>query len=174
MILVAAVVADAGGRRAAADPCGVDLAELRAHALEHVGLAPAATMARRARLSGLVPTVTVRGARGWSWDDPWNGPRDPDDAIARRDTFDLRLTWDLDRVVFDSVEPAIATGERSAARARLEIEDEVTVRYYRWRRAELDADDVDGPRERLAADEAFASLDALTGGWLSAHVPCRR
>ena len=67
----------------------------------------------------------------------------------------------------------MVTGERSAARARLELEDEVTTRYFRWRRAELEASDLPGPREQLAADEAFAALDGLTGGWLAARVGCR-
>ncbi len=158
---------------ARADPCGVVLPELRQRAVEHAGLATTPGLRRRARLAGLVPDVSVRASRGHAWDDPWTGPRDADDAIKRRDTFDLRLTWRLDRLVFDPVEPGVVTSERSAARARIEVEDEVTARYFRWRRAELEAEDLPGPREQLAADEAFAALDGLTGGWLAARVGCR-
>ena len=185
----------------------VQLAELRRRAVEHAGLAPTSGLRRRARLAGLVPDVSVRGGRGVAWDDPWTGVRASDDEIARRETYDLRLTWRLDRLVFDHVEPSVVAGERSAARARLELEDEVTARYFRWRRAELDlraaragdrgrdgdgdgddrgdgdGDDGDdgsgaragdGARLQLAADEAFASLDGLTGGWLTARQGCRR
>ena len=158
---------------ARADPCSVVLPELRRRALEHAGLASSPALRRRARLAGLVPDVSVRASRGHAWDDPWTGPREADDAIKRRDTVDLRLTGRLDRLVFDPVEPAVVTGERSAARARIELEDEVTTRYFRWRRAELEASDLPGPREQLAADEAFAALDGLTGGWLAARVGCR-
>ena len=156
------------------DGCGPTLAELRAEAIDHAGLAPMPALRRRARLAGLVPDVSVRAARGWSWDDPWTGARAADDAIARRDTVDVRLTWRLDRLIFDPIEPAVAVGERNAARARLEVEDEVVSRYFRWRRAELDAAELAGPREQLAAEEAFAALDGLTGGWLVARLPCRR
>lgn len=160
-------------RRAEADPCGMSLAELRARAVEHAGLAPSTGLARRARLAGLLPDVSLRAGRGWAWDDPWNGLREPDEGVARRDTVDVRLTWRLGRVLFDPAEPRVQAGERSAARARLDLEDEVTTRYFRWRRAVLDAEDIPGPREDLAAQEAFAALDALTGGWLAARMPCR-
>lgn len=166
-------VSGAGPHPAAADPCAVPLAELRAQAIDHAGLAAAPNLRRRARLAGLVPVVIMRASRGQSWDDPWMGPRQADDAIARRDTVDLRLSWRLDRLIFDPLEPAVIAGERSAARARLELEDDVTARYFRWRRAELEVAELPGPRERLAADEAFASLDGLTGGWLADHLGCR-
>ena len=156
------------------DGCGPTLAELRAAAIAHAGLATTPALRRRARLAGLVPDVSVRVARGWSWDDPWTGARAADDAIARRDTVDVRLTWRLDRLIFDPIEPAVAVGDRNAARARIELEDEVVSRYFRWRRAELDAAEGDGVRERLTADEAFAALDGLTGGGLAMPTRCRR
>lgn len=162
--------ADRGDR---ADPCAVGLPELRARAVAHAGLAAPPPSPRRARLAGLLPDVTLRASRGTAWDDPWLGPRPADDTIARRDAVEVRLTWRLDRLAYDPAEPTVAAGERSAARARLELEDEVTARYFRWRRAELDAADLAGPREQLAADEAFAALDGLTGGWLAAHLGCR-
>ena len=160
-------------RSATADPCAVALTELRARALAHAGLTSAGSDRRRARLAGLVPDVAVRASRGQSWDDPWIGPRPADDAIARRDTVEVRLIWRLDRLVFDPIEPTVAAGERSLARARLDLEDEVTTRYFRWRRAALEADELPGPRAELAAAEAFAALDGLTGGWLAAHLGCR-
>lgn len=160
--------------RAAAEPCAIDLRELRAHALEHAGLASAPALRRRARLAGLVPDLAVRAGRGWAWDDPWNGVRASDDAITRRETGDVRLTWHLDRLVFDPVEISVLGAERTTARARLELEDEVTARYFRWRRAELDAAASQGAREQLAAEEAFEALDAITGGWFADHVRCRR
>jgi hypothetical protein len=175
-VAMASVVATASGdvRRASADPCGLELGELRARAIAHAGLTSSPALRRRARLAGLVPQVSVRAARGWAWDDPWTGVRDPDDGVARRDNTDVRLTWRLDRLLFDPSEPSVLQGERGAARARLELEDEVTERYFRWRRAMLEADESGDVREALAAEEAFASLDAITGGWLTARTRCRR
>jgi outer membrane protein TolC len=175
MVLVAVPITVGDGvRRAWSDPCGVDLRELRARAIEHAGLADQPALRRRARLAGLLPQVSVRAARGWAWDDPWTGVRAADDGVARRDTLDVRLTWRLDRIVFDASESTALSGERSAARARRELEDDVTTRYFRWRRAYLEAAATDGEPERLAAEEAFASLDALTGGWFGERVGCER
>lgn len=166
--------ADLGSARG--DPCApsFELGELRARALDHAGLSASPNLRRRARLAGLVPDVAVRTSRTWAWDDPWTGARPADDEIARRDAFDVRLVWRLDRLVFDRAELSLVASERAAARARLDVEDQVTARYFRWRRAALDAEDTGGAREQLAAEEAFASLDALTGGWLATRARCRR
>lgn len=151
--------------------CPVTLAELRRAALAHGELTASGSARRRARLAALLPDVGVRAGRGQAWADPFAGPRAVDDDIARRESVDVRLSWQLDRLVFEPAEPALVASERAAARARLELEDEVTARYFRWRRAELDADELPGPRERLAADEAWAALDAVSGGALARRCP---
>lgn len=110
-------------------------------------------LARRARLAGLVPWVSVRTGRSTSW-------RDDDPSVGRSSVIDVRATWRLDRLVFEPRElqavALAATRQRERRRlARLVIEV-----YFRWARAEARARRQ--PRAAGRAAAAVAELDALT------------
>lgn len=138
--------------RARAEPGPHDL--VRA-AIRHAGLAgdPGRGLARRARWSGLAPWITVRATRdlGWSEDDTA--------AVDHGEVLEVRATWRLDRLVFDTSEVRALGLDGGRARARRELTREVLHLYYRRQR--LLADPAADPLE-LA--ELTALLDELTGG----------
>jgi hypothetical protein len=116
----------------------------------------------RARWSALVPIMTMRARDATAWSEvPRGGVIE---EVDRDQSLEVRLTWRLDRLVFDPAEPRLAESERRVRRARIELRQEVAAAYFRWRRA-LD----DG--EPIATAETHAHLDAFTGGWL-ARQPC--
>lgn len=117
---------------------------------------------RRARLAGLLPWVTLRGARALDWHDERYAV--VPEEVGNRVVFEARLSWRLDRLLYEPAEPRLAALERETARARAALEEEVTLLYFRWRRAELEA--TEAPERQLDADEAWALLDVRTGGRL--------
>jgi len=116
---------------------------------------------RRARLSGLVPWVTVRTTRDTSW-------QDQQSEVGHGTTVELRATWRLDRLLFDSRELQVAGIEASRRRERHRLAMRVIRAYFAWRRARTQArQTVDDDRLVSRVDEAAAELDALTDGWFS-------
>lgn len=118
----------------------------------------------RARWSAVVPIMTMRGRDATAWSEATGGR--VVEEVDRDQSLEVRLTWRLDRLVFDPAEPRLAESERRVRRARIALRQEVTAAYFRWRRALAD----DGG-EPTAVAEAYAHLDAFTGGWL-ARQPC--
>jgi hypothetical protein len=138
---------------------------------------------RRARLAGLIPSVTVRTGRDASWQS--------DDASVDHDmAIDVRATWRLDRLAFDGRELQVASIEAARRRERRDLARRVIRVYFTWQRAARsstyrgaagagddlapaspDASPGDGsgsrPSTRSRALEAAAELDALTDGWFS-------
>ncbi len=167
-------------------PCGSavgpTLSDLRRAARRHAGVDTVPRWRRRARLAALLPWMTVRGARALDWDDREYAPVPAE--VGNNLVFEARLTWRLDRLLYEPAEPRLDGVARDVARARGALDADVTVLYFRWRRAELAAradsttsadGTTDGTSEagkRLDADEAWALLDARTGGWL-AREGCR-
>ena len=131
----------------------------------------------RARAAGWLPEVRARGERRFgrseSLDLGGSGPApvgiDSDNVL----TYELRLTWDLSRIVFNPDEIAAQFQALRTADARREIESLVIRLYFERRRlkAELAAADSDdqsaGMRLELRIAEVEAELDALTGGAFS-------
>lgn len=117
---------------------------------------PAQGWLRRARVSGLVPWVTLRGARETRWAEP-----SPD--IGHTATYEIRATWRLDRLLYDGRELQIAGAEASRRRERRRLASRVIRSYFTWQRARNAA--LRHPRWASHADEAAAELDALTDGW---------
>lgn len=128
------------------------VADVVAAAYRAAGLdrAPGRALARRARLAGLVPYVSVRTVRDTSW-------RDGEHNVGRGLTYEVRASWRLDRLVFDGRELAAAGLEAARRRERRSLASQVIRSYFRWRRAARTGQD----------GEAAAELDALTDGWFS-------
>lgn len=111
------------------------------------------SFARRARLGGLVPWVTVRAGSRTSWQDD-----DPD--VGRGRALEARATWRLDRLVFDGRELQVAAMTAARRRERRRLATRVIKAYFTWRRATMAGSPV-------RAEESEAELDALTDGWFS-------
>jgi hypothetical protein len=139
---------------------GPAVAEVLAAAYRAAGLdrRPGRGWVRRARMAGLVPSVSVRTGRNTRW-------QDLDPGINRGTTIDARATWRLDRLVFDGRELQIANIEASRRRERRQLASRVVRAYFRWQR--LAAAATAQPRHAARAAEAAAELDALTDGWFT-------
>jgi len=177
--------ASAGAGDPGADPVDLELAGARgpvtgpsigavlaaAYATAGLDHDPGGSWNRRARLAGLVPWVTVRTARDTSW-------QEPQTAVGHGTSLEIRATWRLDRLVFDSHELQVASLGAARRRERQRLASRVIRAYFTWRRAAGAAGSGDDRvTSRLA--EATAELDALTEGWFSealsrqgeAHAP---
>ena len=143
-----------GGQRSTppAPPIGEVLGA--AYAAAGLDREPGRGLVRRARLSGLVPLLSVRTARTTSW-------RDGDLDVGHGSTMEVRATWRLDRLVFEGRELQVASLEAARRRERRGLASRVIRVYFLWRRAAAH------PRSRSRALEAQAELDALTDGWFS-------
>ncbi|CAN5684581.1 hypothetical protein BH11MYX1_BH11MYX1_12120 [soil metagenome] len=113
----------------------------------------------RARLAGLVPIVSARFGHNSSWkevDDP---------TLANSNTFDVRATWQLERLMFDQNEIRIEAIDVSRRREKRKVEELAIHSYYAWLAAQQFA-----PRSaswQTRADELAADLDALTDAWFT-------
>lgn len=149
--------ADAEGEGApgAGDAEGPAVRDVIAAAYRAAGLGTSEMrgLARRARLAGLVPLLTVRTARGTSW-------HDLEQDVGRSTTLEVRATWRLDRLMFEPRELQVASLEAARRRERRRLAKQVIRAYYAWQR---------GAR----ADEAAAELDELTDGWFAKAVENR-
>jgi hypothetical protein len=121
---------------------------------------------RRARLAGLMPTVTVRDGRDAAWRDV------SDPTIAYVSVLGVAATWHLERLVFDPNELRISAIEAGRRRDRRRIAALAIRTYYAW--LELAAAAARDPRWAPRAAEAAAQLDALTEGWFSQNLPATR
>jgi hypothetical protein len=122
---------------------------------------PQGSWLRRARLAGLVPWVTVRTTHDTSW-------QDDSPEVGHSTSLELRATWRLDRLLFDSRELQVAAVESARHRERRRLASRVIRAYFAWRRAARIATDDERVATRVA--EAMAELDALTDGWFSGQL----
>ena len=143
---------------------GPSIGEVLSAAYRAAGLDrdPARGWIRRARVAGLVPSLTVRTGRNTSWQE-----LDPD--VDRGTTLEVRATWRLDRLVFDGRELQVASIEAARRRERRRLASHVIRAYFHWQRAASAA--AADPRWSLRAEEAAADLDALTDGWFAGELP---
>jgi hypothetical protein len=160
-----------GVTHAFADPCAdgpttmPTLPELRRAARRHAKLEDLPGWRGRARTAALLPTLSLRAARALGWDDggvDTGVPTEVDHDLV----FEARLTWRLDRLIYEPAEPRLHVVERDAARARAALDNEMTRLYFQWRRTMVAAEEGD-PLKVIDAQEAWAHLDARTGGWLT-------
>ncbi|MBA3817681.1 MAG: hypothetical protein H0X17_02220 [Deltaproteobacteria bacterium] len=122
---------------------------------------PTRGWARRTRIAGLIPWVTVRSG----WDTSWKEDR-PD--IGRSRTFEVRATWRLDRLLFDGRELQVAGVDAARRRERRRLGSRVIRAYFGWRRVAAAAGA--NPRWTGRAEEAAAELDVLTDGWFTEEL----
>lgn len=160
--------------RAAADRCPVArLKAIQDAAAGNLGLIERPRWRARSRWANLLPVLMVRADSNMDWEDG-GATRASPVAVERDQGAEIRLTWRLDRLLYDPNEPRLFDAERGARRARVALDQEVTRAYFQWRRAVADADDPDdggdAAGEQLDEAEAFAQLDALTGGWLGSQT----
>jgi len=130
---------------------------VRVHGRVAAGLAddPVPGWNKRARLAGLVPTISTRAGRNLTW-------REIDDPTLGYTTMiDIRATWHLERLMFDPNEVRISAMDVSRRREKRRVEMLATHTYASW----LAAPRGSGRAALLAAD-----LDAITDGWFSPAV----
>jgi hypothetical protein len=152
----------AGYRIPVAGP-SVDAVLSAAYAAAGLDHDPADSWIRRARLAGLVPWVTVRTANDTSWQDDHS-------EVGHGTTLEVRATWRLDRLLFDSHELQVAGIEAARRRERRRLAARVIRAYFTWRRAAGVAFPAGDDRVALRIAETTAELDALTDGWFSEAV----
>jgi len=168
-------VPDPGGDRDGLDAIDAELAEPRravhgpgigaviaaAYAAAGLDRDPRDSWLRRARLTGLVPWVTVRTTRDTSW-------QDDSSDVGHSTSLELRATWRLDRLLFDGRELQVAAVESARHRERRRLASRAIRAYFAWRRAARIATDDERVATRVA--ETVAELDALTDGWFSGQL----
>ena len=136
-----------------------------AYAAAGLDRAPGRGLARRARLTGLVPWISVRTGQNARW-------RDDVPDVGRGTAVEVRATWRLDRLVFEPRELQIATLEAARRRERRQLAEHVIQTYFGWKRARLAGSH--HVRSASRVEQAQAELDALTHGWFSEAVEARR
>jgi len=158
------------------------LEQVREKALRHARLAsrPEQSWARRARLRGLMPSLTVRATRGTGWDFDLSrastGIERLDEGTDGDIGYEARATWDLDRLVFDDAEIRSAETAQRLHRVRLQLGAQVTALYYARRKLQIvqiydPADDTaTALMQQAEIDELTGQLDAVTDGWFSRQL----
>lgn len=155
------------------------LDQVRERALRYAGLdaRPEQSWSRRARLGGLLPTLTVRATRGSGWDADLSRASSGTERLDRSSDGDVgyeaRATWNLDRLLFDDAEIRAASTAQRLHRVRLQVAAEVTAAYFERRKLQVlqlyePAEEAAGAAVRQTSIDALTGqLDALTGGWFS-------
>ena len=135
------------------------------------------SLATRARASALLPEARVRLLRT---DDARASYDVSDDATGARGTqqvgytWEGRLTWRLDRLVFADEELGIERLRNERRESREKVRHRVLEAYFQYRRSDADLRTaIEGSREawesKLKLEEAILTLDALTAGYFSLH-----
>jgi hypothetical protein len=133
----------------------------------------------RVRKAPWLPQLRTRVVRGFEDDLLTNASgqtRVVDDDL----TVEVRLHWDLDRLVFDRAELQVSRESALLAELRQDVVAEATRLYFKRRRLQVERI-LDPPPEgrarlefQLRLEELTASLDGLTGGFFSRAIGSRR
>lgn len=131
----------------------------------------------RARANALAPKIVVSGQG--TLDDDLRVVEQAGEADIEAKTnantgrLTVGATWDLDRLIFEPQEMAVAREAVRTANLRDRMLEEVTRRYFERRRLQVDlelappTDLGDRVRKELRLQELTADIDAFTGGWFS-------
>jgi hypothetical protein len=135
-----------------------------------------AQLVRRARLSGLSPTLRLGADRGLRQDLSSQSSTEVEkqaSQVADDFRFDALLTFDLSRLVFAPEEVRLMSVQRWLAGDQRKLAEDAVQLYFR-RRKLIDQERSAPPSDRaliaLAIEEAEALLDALTHGEYAAAL----
>jgi competence ComEA-like helix-hairpin-helix protein len=153
--------------------------EVQQQAIEYMRVHPEVvdSWRLRARTNALAPRLTT-AVQGDINDDRRTIERPGDPTIVSLDNDQsgrlvVGATWELDRLIFEPAEMAVARESVRIANLRDRVLDEVTRRYFERRRLQVDLelsppkDLADRVRKELRLQELTADIDAATGGWFS-------
>ncbi|HWN66760.1 MAG TPA: hypothetical protein VNM90_03920 [Haliangium sp.] len=150
------------------------LAEVRDAALRHAGLDhhPERAWARRTRLAGLMPVLTVSLQRDLAQDADLSrestGKESLDIGTNRDIGLEARAVWRLDRLLYDDAEVRALQMAQRQHQERLDLLMRVTSIYYQRRKLQLaqqrGGNEATRSDQLLAIEELTDQLDALTGG----------
>jgi len=136
----------------------------------------------QAAKKAILPQVSIGIDRNttdlWHWEGGSTTKADDDVLQRGRDSldWDVSLTWDLGELIWNENQTAIDVRSKLMAELRDGILDEVTKTYFERVRVEMELDglSIEDKKKRaekeLRLQELAASLDALTGGYFSAHI----
>ena len=164
-------------RRYASEPSAIDVARAAVNAAER-DPDRFASMVRRARFRGLVPSISLGARRGQGVD--LRTTVTEADAIRFTSGDDLVLSatlrFELGRLLFADEEITITREERAARAARLELARNVIHWYYLRRRLQLERDALGhtSVTRELKIHELEALLDAFTNGDFRRMIGNRR
>jgi competence ComEA-like helix-hairpin-helix protein len=163
-------------QRYAAEP---SVRDVQQQAIEYVRVHPEVvdSWRLRARTNALAPRLTTTG-QGTLNDDRRTVEQPGQATILSTDNdqsgrLTVGATWELDRLIFEPAEMAVARESVRMANLRDRVLDEVTRRYFERRRLQVDLelsppkDLADRVKKELRLQELTADLDAATGGWFS-------
>lgn len=153
--------------------------EVQERAIEWVQVHPeiADSWRARARANALAPRLTATGQG--TLDDDLRVVEQAGEADIEAKTnnstgrLTVGVTWELDRLIFEPQEMAVAREAVRTANLRDRVLEEATRRYFERRRLQVDlelsppTDLADRVRKELRLQELTADLDAFTGGWFS-------
>ncbi|MCX5692813.1 MAG: hypothetical protein NTX47_03910 [Candidatus Omnitrophica bacterium] len=126
----------------------------------------------------LLPNVSVGLDRYvtdyWHWDSGTN----PDTLQKGKDTvsWDIAMTWDMGELIWNEDQTSIDTRSKLMVELRDDIINEVTRIYFERRRLQIEMlalpphDLKISLEKELRLQELTADIDALTGGYFSAHL----
>lgn len=153
--------------------------EVQTQAIDYLQVHPdvVASWRSRARANALAPRLQTTGY-GTLNDDTRNVTQPGEATITSNDNdrggrLTVGLTWELDRLIFEPQEMAVARESVRTANLRDRVLDEVTRRYFERRRLQVDIelspprDLADRVKKELRLQELTADIDAATGGWFS-------
>lgn len=151
------------------------LAAVRQAALRYAGLDrhPERGWSRRARLAGLMPTLTMSINRDLAHDADLSRQSTGKEELAVGTDEDLgfeaKAVWQLDRLLFDEAEVRVLQVAQRQYQERIDLLIRVTSIYYQRRKLQLarlrGGKDAAGVDQLLAIEELTDQLDALTGGY---------
>ncbi len=144
--------------------------EASRRAVQRAGLddAPVRSLASRARSAAWLPTVSLHAARGLGANSTLVTNTNDRLAIAESLSFDVRLSFDLDRLLFDGHEVALLrlAAQRAAQRAALErsvVEVLARLEALRLRAPPVGTEAPVDVEAMVARGRAEAELELLTG-----------
>ena len=137
---------------------------------------------RQAAARAFLPKVTAGVNRDtadlWHWESGSSSKSGDDILVRGKDnvSWDVSLGWDLGDLVWNDAQTSIDVRSRLAVQLRNDILDEVNKYYFERIRIKIELDNLSLEERKkrfekeLRLQELTASLDALTGGYLSRQL----